>query len=904
MRVLTASASASASALGLLLAACPAPAPVSPTCLQDAECAQGEHCLLGRCLADACGDRPCRAGEACVAGACLAADCVEVKCPEGESCAKGRCYPVECGVQSCTLTDVCVEQECSEPSCVGVACGDGEVCAAGRCRPTACAGVVCVDGDACEGGSCASTRCVGVVCSAGTLCADGRCVPTSCDGLVCAAGQVCLGGACVDPACVNRTCEAGFRCAGGVCRACAGREAACGDGEDDDCDGRKDCADEDCEGFPCGAASFCQAGGCLPVDGADAGVGSSDAGAGCSASERRCGGACIPVTGCCELSECGLFAEDCVANVCRCGGAAACRTGEVCFAGVCEARCLVDGQIYLDGAVDQSNTCRSCQPAVATDAFSPRAEGEVCGPGRVCVQVACQRGCWIDGAYRATDSPNPANAYQACVPDVSATAWTDSIPVPDSWFAKASPATFGCGLTSAAGTAACVGAFGAGWVWPDASLSLHGPAYEAAKREAAGVAREYFVYGTDAVPGYYYSSVDSSSGSAGRGSAFACPADRKLLCARPAHSPFRASGPAHFTGSTLVFDELAGRFAVFFVGAGVSGVRELRLQFLTRQGALVGGPVTLSSGFGDLNNPSGAPRIHADFEPFDRRFRLFYTKGVEANGRYALYAMTLDQDGAVVLPEHAVESGTYDLNDALDVAVDRANRRYLLAYAFSDLATYALRARYVGPDDAVGASFDLEADNYNLTTLAAAFAEQPGTFFIAYPSKTGSGVTVKVVASGANGAAGTGTVAASPATRLRLAASSTAATALLAYASPSTGNVYTQLLSSTGGASGSSLRINAFAGEASSPSSLELGFDAAAGRYLVAYDYFLQAVTPANAKAISTVEESIAGGHATPGIVQALAFDGAQGTAAVLQRDTQVGVGLLFTLRQANFDVY
>ena len=59
--------------------------------------------------------------------------------------------------------------------------------------------------------------------------------------------------------------------------------------------------------------------------------------------------------------------------------------------------------------------------------------------------------------------------------------------------------------------------------------------------------------------------------------------------------------------------------------------------------------------------------------------------------------------------------------------------RYLLAYAFSDLTTYAVRARYVGPDDVVSAPFDLEVDNYNLSTLAATFTAQNRRAFLARP---------------------------------------------------------------------------------------------------------------------------------------------------------------------------
>ncbi|MGC4123032.1 MAG: hypothetical protein QM765_52365 [Myxococcales bacterium] len=890
----------------LLLAACPA-APPPVECVRDSECLPGERCLLERCLPSACGDRPCRKGEACIERTCRAADCAAVQCPLGQSCAKGKCYPVDCGDESCSLGDVCVQQGCSEPSCVGVTCGTNEACAADECRPTVCAGVTCAKGDVCEDGRCVSTRCVGVVCSSGTVCADGRCVPNACDGVSCEAAQACVEGACIDAACVNRVCPAGKRCQQGACLACPAFETSCGDAKDDDCDGKTDCADGDCEELSCGEERVCLGASCVAAAGADAGRPGRDAGradAGCSG--RDCGGKCVAASGCCAVSDCALSGDDCAANECRCGGGDRCSAAEVCQLGTCRAGCVVAGAFYQDGEPDPADPCSSCQPSLSTSEFSPRADGASCGAGRVCVTRACLEGCWIDGGHVASGTLNPADPYQACIPEISTTAWTDSEPRPDSWFAKVTSSAYGCGMTQASGAAACVAQHGVGWSWPDVSLGLHGAAYEAAKREAPGVGREYVVYGTDAVPGYYFSTVDSAEGSAGRGSTAACPAQRKLLCARPAHSPFQVTGAAWQAGSTIAFDPSHLRFAVFYVTDGASGSRQLRLQLLTSKGALVRGPVTLAGGFGDLNGgTTDAPRIHADFEPADQRYRVFYSKGVEANGKYSVYAMTLDQEGATVLPEHVVESGIYDLNNAFDVAVDRANRRYLLAYAFSDLTTYAVRVRYVGADDVASSAIDLETNNFNVSTLAATFAARSGSFFIAYPSKSGSGVTVKVLASGASAASSTGSASTGTPSRLRLAASANTSTPILAYVSAGAGNVNTQLLSSTGAASGSPLRVNAFAGEASAVRGLELACDGPNGRYLVAYDGYVQALTEANVRSISLVEESIAGGQSRSGVVQGIAFalDNG-GRAVILHGPGPVGVGLQISFRESSLDLY
>jgi hypothetical protein len=52
-----------------------------------------------------------------------------------------------------------------------------------------------------------------------------------------------------------------------VCTPAASTEMTCGDGRDDDCDGRIDCMDTDCEGKTCGASGLvCTAGACIAPD--------------------------------------------------------------------------------------------------------------------------------------------------------------------------------------------------------------------------------------------------------------------------------------------------------------------------------------------------------------------------------------------------------------------------------------------------------------------------------------------------------------------------------------------------------------------------------------------------------------------------------------------------------------
>lgn len=97
-----------------------------------------------------------------------------------------------------------------------------------------------------------------------TACDDGRddnangavdCDDSDCNGKACSSNGVagtCNGSACVAAVCASTAAEAGA--------------VSCGDGEDNDCDGRVDCADSGCDGAPCkpGSPAFtCRTGQCV-----------------------------------------------------------------------------------------------------------------------------------------------------------------------------------------------------------------------------------------------------------------------------------------------------------------------------------------------------------------------------------------------------------------------------------------------------------------------------------------------------------------------------------------------------------------------------------------------------------------------------------------------------------------
>lgn len=249
----------------LWAAGCPgnSQTPPAKACSADTDCKSGEErCVAEKCLPVRCGDHPCHAGEGCVNGQCRAADCVEVTCGAAEGCAFGKCLPLACGGKACAAGEVCVKDQCVWTGCAEKTCAVGAVCVDGLlCKGTSCGATACGEGAVCVAEACVAPSCVGIACGQDEACAQGRCVKLSCggDAGACPTGQACVDGACADPGCAGLTCAQGSRCSAGACLACPVHETACGDGADDDCDGKVDCADPDCDTLDCGAGKACKA---------------------------------------------------------------------------------------------------------------------------------------------------------------------------------------------------------------------------------------------------------------------------------------------------------------------------------------------------------------------------------------------------------------------------------------------------------------------------------------------------------------------------------------------------------------------------------------------------------------------------------------------------------------------
>jgi hypothetical protein len=137
--------------------------------------------------------------------------------------------------------------ECSAPLC----CNGQQLCPDGSCA-FCCGDGDCPGGFLCQGGSCA--------CPTGQKLCQGQCIP---DGKCCTNGD-CLGGKVCSGTKVC-TCPGGKKDCGGFCGSCcqdsecsgtatcqAGECACppeqCFDGQDNDCDGKTDCDDPDCNG--------------------------------------------------------------------------------------------------------------------------------------------------------------------------------------------------------------------------------------------------------------------------------------------------------------------------------------------------------------------------------------------------------------------------------------------------------------------------------------------------------------------------------------------------------------------------------------------------------------------------------------------------------------------------------
>jgi hypothetical protein len=272
---------------------------------QPGECAAGEYCNAGNCVAQKPDGQGCSAVAECTSGFCQDAVCCNMAC--AGTCAAcdvvaGTCTPhadgtdpeSECGSDSCNGAGKC--------SCADLVLSAGETdvdCGGATCAP-------CADGKACTvNGDCVNGACIANVCFGGCSnnmldpgetavdCGGPTCGPCS-DGLACNVAGDCQSGVC-NVVCQVPTCSDGVQ---------NGNEPGvdCGVSCPQPCPDNSGCnVAGDCQSGVC-ALNTCQPPTCMDTvtNGAETDV---DCG----------GGTC----GACSFGETCALNQDCVSNICN-----------------------------------------------------------------------------------------------------------------------------------------------------------------------------------------------------------------------------------------------------------------------------------------------------------------------------------------------------------------------------------------------------------------------------------------------------------------------------------------------------------------------------------------------------------------------------------------------------------
>ena len=193
------------------------------------------------------------------------------------------------------------------------------------------------------------------------------------------------------------------------------------------------------------AAAVCAAGGPCPICGSDPASAAAANGTTCAPGmvcvEGGCVAACFingapvfvgarapsgaPCQGCNpKASTSGWSGID---DGSRCGGDGG---AMVCVAGSCVSGCAIGGQGYAAGAVNPSDPCQGCVPAMSTQEWSMvLANGASCGTSKFCFSGNCAPGCSIGGTAYPSGAHNPTAANydcQTCLPGTNETSWTSA----------------------------------------------------------------------------------------------------------------------------------------------------------------------------------------------------------------------------------------------------------------------------------------------------------------------------------------------------------------------------------------------------------------------------------------------------------------------------------------------
>ena len=315
----------------------------------------------------------------------------------------------DCDAPTDCVSGVCEQGICQVGTCTDGVRNQGETgvdCGAG-CDP-------CAAGDGCEDHTdCASRTCFESICReegcivAGQYLQDGADDPQNpcmrCDAALAPSGFVPkqMGAGCADGlSCTTSSCDSDGRCVGVPdAMSCAIDGQCYAEGASD----------------PSNMTRFCNPDS-TPTSWSDASC--IDGYLNQDESDLDCGGVC----GGCELGEDCTLNGDCGTNT--------------CFEGTCRTQgCMIDGQLYADGAANPGNPCQVCDNGLDPNGWSAASSDVVCSDGFPCTIDRCNglgscvgtpdgSSCLVAGQCRTDGELNGTDPGRYCNPNLDPRGWS------------------------------------------------------------------------------------------------------------------------------------------------------------------------------------------------------------------------------------------------------------------------------------------------------------------------------------------------------------------------------------------------------------------------------------------------------------------------------------------------
>ena len=189
------------------------------------------------------------------------------------------------------------------------------------------------------------------------------------------------------------------------------------------------------EGKVCGAGQYCNAGTCKP---------------GCFISGSYYANTAANPLNACQTCQTASATTSWTVGI----NGTTCGSGQVCSGGTCQSGCWIGGVLVNSGTTNTANVCQICKPTSSTSGWSNNDNGTSCGNGQICGNGACQSGCYVSGSLYDGGVVNPVNPCQTCQPLVATLAFTQIAATDCSFVACGS--NHSCALAN--GTAKCWGA--------------------------------------------------------------------------------------------------------------------------------------------------------------------------------------------------------------------------------------------------------------------------------------------------------------------------------------------------------------------------------------------------------------------------------------------------------------